>query len=103
MKKHWIVLAVVVLASLASGVASADRIDRREVRQHLRIADGVRSGELTRREAVRLRVGQRHIHRVERRVERDGVVTRREEHRLGRMQNHQSRVIYRLKHNGRVR
>ncbi len=100
----FLVLAAATLtASLASANPATPRIDRREARQHARIQQGVRSGELTRGEAHRLRVGQRHVARMEGRAKSDGVVTPRERARITRAQNHQSRHIARLKHNERER
>jgi hypothetical protein len=102
-----ITLMVVLVAAMTSiaGVALAHtpRIDRREARQHARIHAGVRSGSLTRGEAVRLRAGQRHIHRMEWRAKADGRVTVRERARINAAQNHENRAIWRLKHNGRSR
>ena len=99
-----ITLMVVLVAAMTSvaGVALAHtpRIDAREARQHARIHAGVRSGSLTRGEAVRLRAGQRHVHRMEWRAKADGRLTARERFRIARAQNHQSRRIYRFKHNG---
>jgi hypothetical protein len=82
---------------------STPRIDRREVNQHVRIQQGVRSGTLTKPEARNLRHGQRHVRRVERRAKADGTVTPRERARITAAQNHQSRKIYRKKHNARTR
>lgn len=98
-------LAVVLLAS-AAGPAFAHphaspRVDRREFRQHVRIRDGVRSGRLTRREARRLHMGQRRIHRMEWRSKADGRFTMRERFRIHRLQDRQGRAIDRLRHNGR--
>ena len=99
-----IALLAAVLTSFA-GFASAHpatpRIDRREARQHVRIQQGVRSGELTGREQARLHMGQRHIHRMELRAKSDGRVTMRERGRIARAQNRESRAIYRKKHNAR--
>ena len=95
--------AATMTASLAAANPATPRIDRREVRQHVRIHEGVRSGELTRGEARSLRVGQRHVNRMERRAKSDGVVSMRERARINHAQNHQSRRIYRLKHNGMER
>ena len=97
------VAALVLAASVASAHPATPRVDRREARQHARIAQGVQSGELTRAEARRLRAAQRHIHRMERRAKADGVVTMRERARLNRALNHESRAIRRLKHNQRDR
>ncbi len=107
MKRIHLIAMVLALVTLGAGMANADtqtpRIDRREVRQHQRIRQGVRSGELTRGEHARLAAGQRHVHRMERRAKADGVVTPRERRRITHAQNVQSRRIYRLKHNDRTR
>ncbi len=105
MKPFQILLFSAVLAvasvSLAAAHPVTPRVDRREARQHLRIREGVRSGQLTRGEAQRLRAGQRHVHRMERRMKSDGFMTLRERARLERAQDRQSRRIMRMKHNGR--
>jgi hypothetical protein len=105
MKKIGTILLAGVLASLlaSAAIAGTPRIDRREARQHARIAAGRHSGALTRPESMRLRAGQRHVHRMERRAGRDGVVTRGERQRIERAQDRESRSIYRLKHNRRHR
>jgi aminoglycoside phosphotransferase family enzyme len=78
-------------------------IHRRQLRQHVRIQQGVRSGQLTRLETRRLARQQARIHRQAARARADGFVSRRERFRLNRQLNHSSRAIYRLKHNGRAR
>ena len=105
MKRVHLVLLAGILASLVASAALAGtpRIDRREARQHARIAQGVRSGELTRGELGRLRAGQRRVHRMERRAGADGIVTRAERRRIEREQDRESRAIHRLKHNDRRR
>lgn len=90
-------------AAVASAHAATPRVDQRQANQRARIQQGVRSGELTRGEASRLRAGQRHVNRVERRAKADGVVTGRERAHLNHAQNVQSRHIARLKHNARTR
>jgi hypothetical protein len=101
------VLLSVVAFTLVAGIASANtdtpRVDRREARQHARIHNGVKSGQLTPGEAHRLRADQRHIDRMEDRAKADGKVTPGERRKLNRAQNHESRKIYRLKHNNRTR
>jgi hypothetical protein len=90
-------LVAVLGVSLASGAAE---VDRRERRQQERIADGVRSGELTPRETARL---ERKEARINREIERDraangGTLTPAERRRINRQQNRLSRQIYREKH-----
>jgi len=103
MKKLLSILIAGVLTSLLASAAMAGtyRIDRREARQHVRIVQGRCSGQLTRAEIWRLRGGQRHVYRMERRAGFDGRFSARERWRIERAQDRQSRMIYRLKHNAR--
>jgi glucose/arabinose dehydrogenase len=107
MKTLRVLMLTLAATLLATTIASAhsvtQRVDRREARQSYRLHQGVRSGQLTRAEARRLRSGQRQVRRMEFRSERDGVVTRRERFRMENAQDRQSWRIWRLKHNDRVR
>ena len=106
MKRTLMMVLLALGVTTFAGLAFADptpRIDCREARQHARIREGVRSGELTRREAFRLRAGQRDVHFMERRAKADGVVTARERARITAVQNHENRAIWRKKHNDRTR
>jgi len=104
MKRFTITAALALAAiTLATTAFATPRVDHRQFAQHARIHDGVRSGQLTRGEALRLRAGQRRVARVERRAEWDGRVTPGERLRLERLQDRQSRAIWRLKHNARTR
>ncbi len=94
-------VAALALAAFASIASATPRVDARQVRQHARIQQGVRSGELTRGEIHRLRAGQRQLRRVERRAEFNGTVNARERARLERLQDRESQAIRRLKHNRR--
>jgi len=109
-------IPIALAAALASGFAQAqergrgdrsadrpDRVDARQARQAERIRDGVRSGDLTRREATALRGEQRGIRRMERRAEADGVVTRRESRRLEHAQDRASRHINQQRHDRQQR
>ena len=106
MKTLRVLMLTLAATLLATTIASAHsvtpRVDRREARQSWRVRQGVHSGQLTRAEARRLRIGQRQVHRMEFRSKRDGVVTRRERFRMENAQDRQSRHIWRLKHNDRV-
>lgn len=78
-------------------------IDRREDRQHDRIVQGIRSGELTQREAQRLIAEQRTIRQEERFFKSDGVVTAWERDRLQRDLDAASRHIYAETHDAQRR
>jgi hypothetical protein len=98
--------AVVGLSALslsAFATTSTPRIDQRQAEQQQRIEQGVRSGQLTRREAGRLQQGQANIQRLEDRAVADGKVTPRESARIERAQDVEDRRISREKHDGQVR
>ena len=80
-----------------------NRFEQRQDRQHRRIQKGIRSGELTRKEAQRLRKQQRRIEKMADRFTYDGYLDRRERRELKRRLNAASDRIYRLKHNDRYR
>ena len=74
------------------------RIDQREANQQNRIDQGVKSGELTNREAARLEKGQDRVKKMEDRAKADGTITKKEASRIDHMQNQESRKIAREKH-----
>ena len=101
MKKLSVMAAVVfVIGFLVSGDALAGRVGNRAVKQRARIHQGVRSGELTGREAGLLRREQARIRKDARRAWSDDRLSRAERLRLEREQDRASRYIYRLKYNG---
>ena len=91
-------LSLFVLCASAVSFAAGRGIDGREHRQQYRIREGVRSGELTRRETERLEAQQARIRVDERFARADGHISPRERARLDREQDRASRDIYRQKH-----
>jgi hypothetical protein len=86
-------------SALAAGIHDPG-INKRQRHQQRRILQGVKSGELTRRETIRLEKEQARIARKEHRFKSDGVLTKRERAILHRDLNRSSRHIYRQKHDG---
>ncbi|MGW8205637.1 MAG: hypothetical protein ACWGMY_01610 [Hyphomicrobiaceae bacterium] len=80
-----------------------DRVDVRRAEQAQRIQQGIRSGELTRAEAAKLKAQQAQIRHLERKAERDGRNTRSERARINAAQNASSRSIYAEKHDSQDR
>lgn len=78
-------------------------VDRREANQRDRIAQGARSGELTRGETRSLIAEQRTIRQEERAYKADGTVTREERRGLRQDLNAASRHIYDEKHDAETR
>ena len=92
-------LALLASAALAqSGTGVGQRIDNRQERQAARIAEGAASGQLTPHEHRKLAKQQKHIQRMEGKVEADGVVTPKEAVRLEQAQDAASRAVARNKH-----
>ena len=95
---------IAAVSTFVFSIAHADTrdpgVNKRQHRQHARIADGVQSGELTRSEAKALRTEQRAIRAEEREFKSDGVLTKGERRELHRDLNESSRDIYREKHDG---
>ncbi len=102
MKKMVIMMTATVFALVTVDAALAGRVKKRQINQQKRIHQGLHSGELTKRETVRLQKEQRHIHRTKKRAWRDGELTSKERIRLEKKQDRASRHVYRAKHNDRV-
>jgi len=112
MKAATIVALVCLLGAGYSSVAAQETkpkapgtktpvVDAREKNQKARIKQGVKSGELTRRETRRLATEQLKIRHDEAKAKSDGKVTPRERAKLQKELNRSSRDISRLKHNNR--
>jgi len=91
---------ILSLASVGDGRGSRHRsINQRQGRQQTRIKQGVRNGELTRRETVRLEQQQAAIATREGFARRSGgEFTAEERARIQRQQNQASQNIYQQKH-----
>lgn len=94
-------LALTPVALLAQ--APPHDINQRKENQQDRIAQGVKSGQLTAGETARLEHQERGINREERgmRAQDNGHLTRQDRRALNHQQNVESRRIYRDKHNAR--
>lgn len=101
-KSIWLVPLLGLLAMpvfAGHGANHADRLEQRIDRQHDRIRHGIRSGELTRWEARKLRKQHRRIVRLEDRYLRDGRLDRQERRKLRHKLDKASERIYEFKHN----
>lgn len=104
MKRRLAVTMVVALAVAAPALgAGAATVNERQERQQDRIEQGVKSGELTKREAARLRREQRRIKAEEKAFRSDGKLSKRERAKLQKDLNKSSRHIYREKHDAQKR
>jgi hypothetical protein len=95
------IVAVIGFSSIGYAQTNTPRVDRREQNQQKLVADGLKDGSITSREAAKIERDETKIQRDEARAKADGVVTAREKARLNRELNHTSREIHRDKHNNR--
>jgi hypothetical protein len=79
-------------------------VNQRKENQQDRIAQGVKSGQLTAGETARLEHQEAGINKEERgmRAQDNGHLTKTDRKTLHQQQNQESRRIYRDKHNGKV-
>ena len=102
MKRIFSILFTVSLLFGISAIASAQtrtpKINQREHNQQRRINQGIRSGELTRREARRLDAQEGRIRADEAIAKSDGKVTKAERRHIERELNRTSKHIYNQKH-----
>jgi hypothetical protein len=99
--KRTSTLLVAVLAAFALPVlaqTSTPKVDQRQANQQQRIDQGVKSGELTGKEAARMEKGQERVQKMEDKAKADGKVTPKERARLEKAQNVESRKIANQKH-----
>ena len=80
--------------------AATPGIDKRQENQQKRIDAGVKSGQLTDREAARLEKRETKLQKDKEKAQADGVVTKKERKQLNREANRDSKAITREKHDG---
>ncbi|GAB2838996.1 hypothetical protein [Ferruginibacter profundus] len=100
--KATVLTAAIVLGAIFNN-ADAQAIKQRAQNQHHRIKQGVKSGELTKKETVNLAKDQKEIRNEVKDAKSDGVVTKDERKEIKQDQRQASRKIYRKKHNNRDR
>ena len=94
-------LASCAIATAADAQNTADTI-KRNVNQQNRIEDGLKSGQLTTKEAGKLEREESHIHKMEANALKDGKMTDAEKQRIERAENKTSRDIARDKNNAQT-
>ena len=95
--------ALVSILLLGNLMFAQGTVNQRERRQQRRIADGVKDGELTQKEARKLEKQQAKIHKAEARAKADGEFTAKERAKIQKRQNKASHQIYKEKHDKQTR
>jgi CRISPR/Cas system-associated endoribonuclease Cas2 len=101
--KARLILASIILGGMVyttNAQTATPKVDARQENQKERIQEGVRSGEITKPEAKKLRAQQKHIRRTERAMKADGQMTKKEKKVLDRKQDRASENIKHENHDG---
>jgi len=105
--KLLVAMLGLTLSNLVAANANAGthdpRINHRQHHQHERIAQGVKSGELTKDEAKDLRGDQKELRQEEQAYKADGKLTKAERKDLHEDLNKNSKEIYQEKHDAEKR
>jgi hypothetical protein len=97
------ILLPILAIALLSLSAEARRDQNREIRQQARIGQGIKSGELTKHEAKKLRKGQKRVDLMQKKANADGQVTPEERAKIEKAQEKQSALVYKQQHDGQER
>ena len=106
MKNRWtqVVVSGIGILGLFAATTLAQTIKKRERTQQGRIAEGVKSGELTKKEAVKLEKKEAKLHREIQRDRKDGPgLTAKERLKIENKQDRLSRQVYKQKHDDQKR
>jgi 3-hydroxymyristoyl/3-hydroxydecanoyl-(acyl carrier protein) dehydratase len=104
MKKKIMFAALLIIGfSAALSAQNTPKVDARQSTQKARIRDGVKDGELTKKEAKIVRAEQRHIKKVEKKAKSDGEITAKERAKLDRKQDRASKRIVKQKNDNQTR
>jgi hypothetical protein len=92
------IAVALIFAGNAYAQTATPNIDKRQANQEKRIEQGVKSGELTKKEAARLEKREAKLQADKQKAQADGVVTKQERAKLQHEANRDSNAIYRQKH-----
>jgi hypothetical protein len=103
MKRIAMAVATVLGLAVCGSAFAEESPEQRQRNQQERIDQGVRSGQLTDREANRLEAQHQKINRDIKAAKADGEMTPGERAKIEREQNRLSKRIYKQKHDAQVR
>ena len=96
-------IALVTFCAVGFSQTTKKKVNKRQVNQQQRINEGLRTGELTKKEAVQLEHQQKNIQQTKKAAKADGVVTKKEKAIINAKQNNASKNIAKKKHNAKDR
>jgi hypothetical protein len=97
-----VIVATGVLSATAWGAGTVAGDEQRDVHQQQRIEQGLKSGELSTREAGQLERQEQHVDQMEARDLKNGKISAAEQAKLNAAQNKVSKDIYAQKHDAQL-
>ncbi|HMV13916.1 MAG: hypothetical protein IT275_02080 [Chitinophagales bacterium] len=101
MKTKNVITAIIINAlgiSIAFAGGTMPHAKNRQIHQQERIYNGVKSGELTKKEAIKLEIQQNNIQQAKQAAKADGIITAQEKAKIEYKQDKASNNIYEQKH-----
>ena len=92
-------LTLVLFCSVGFAQSAKKPINKKQAVQQQKIKQGVKSGELSRKEATKLRAQQKQVAKAKHAAKADGVVTKKEKAVINQKQQKAAGNIARKKHN----
>jgi uncharacterized membrane protein len=92
-------LTLVLFCSVGIAQSAKKPINKKQAVQKQKITQGVKSGELTKKEATKLRAQQKNIALTKKAAKSDGVVTKKEKAVINQKQKAANQNILRKKNN----
>lgn len=88
------------IAIIAFGISYAQQREDMNLRgEKKRVAQGIRTGEINRKEAKIIHKEAKDVKRAERKAKADGIITPRERARIAKQDRQLDKTIHRAKHN----
>lgn len=101
MKKTFV---IAISALLLSDISNAQQREDMNLKgERARIRQGVKSGEITRGEAAKIREKENELRNAKRAAKADGVINKQERKEIAKEDRQLDRTIHRTKHNNKRR
>lgn len=103
MKISKMIIAVAILFATQLSAQQVQQEDKNLRGERKRVVQGIKSGEITKPEAAKIKKEMRDVKQATQAAKADGKVTKAEKKEIARQDQQLDRTIHRTKHNNRVR
>lgn len=108
MKKVILFFAIVIATTVSVNAQTQKHLGKRNEDMNLkgekaRVKEGIKSGEITKAEAKRIKKEAKDVQHAKHRANADGTITKREQMRIAKQDRQLDKTIRKTKHNKRDR